>query len=340
MVYGNRAARRVRPGGAYPQRSTAKSSLPGSLWWIEFATGRPPVVRLAQWDSLVRRFQQKAKNLLPYAFVFPSDGNCDGFISQATTIATGGARLRDALTVDGIWGPETSDALGALLCMYGQTTLAQRLAVNARLGITTPSTQIPLDTLVCLAFFAANVQTIRAGEAPTTIPVGLTLNAVRFPADTVLPTWSTRVRSAEGNRDWIGSLPLDGASQGEAPPANTGGTTTEAHGDEPQPSTTDTGLLNQAGVTPNGNTTTTTTTTTDTSTTTNTTSAKGSSSALLWGLAIVGVVVIGGVVWYQLANGKRVRASGTRRGRSRAQIEVTGFRSGGSRGLPARVTVR
>jgi hypothetical protein len=47
-------------------------------------------------------------------------------------------------------------------------------------------------------------------------------------------------------------------------------------------------------------------------------SARGSGSGLLWGLAIVGVVVLGGVVWYQLANGKRVRASSARRGRRRS----------------------
>jgi hypothetical protein len=285
---------------------------------------------MTQWDALVRRFQARAKQLLPYWYLFPSDGNCADFLSNLSSALSTGGRLRDALTVDGIWGPETSDALGAMLCMYNQTTLAQRLATNVH-----TRGAIPLDTLVSLAFFAANVTAITP-RSITTNPGGVTLNSVHFPSDTLLPNWTTRVNSAAANQDWIGTFPLAPNAPAPTPPTSSTGTTNEAGGNAPQPATTDTGLLSSVGVQPPAPTTNTgtgtgtgTTTTTTTATTTYQAPA-GAMPGWAWGALILGVVVIGGIAYYAMSDGSRVPVGARPAPGKRpppARVQVTGYRA-------------
>jgi hypothetical protein len=193
---------------AYPDRSDFTSGNGGAAWWLNTRPrgAEHPDVAASQWDTLVRRFQQRARDglgtasgaALIYApvYLFGRDGRCDVSLSNLPDAVMANWRRRDALTTDGQWGPETADALGFLLCAAGMSDRARRLAqeIQAR--------TLSIETVRDLIWFATSVQTVGTVGAPA-VTADLEQQYLLVPPAALLPTWSTVVRSDPRDAEYL-----------------------------------------------------------------------------------------------------------------------------------------
>jgi hypothetical protein len=257
----------------YPDAPTTRSGIPGSLWWITTDGGKKRVWA-TQWDALLARFQHVAARLVPPVYAFPADGDC----SDLTGTLTGNIRRRDAIDVDGVFGNESRDLLGYLLCSAGETLRAKRLADETRRQVVSD------NTVAELIMFATLVSAVgKPGEPSLSIdPQAATL---QIQPNTVLPTWLQRVASAPEDREWLGAwLPESGEPQPIPPSLRVPGAA-PAPGDVPPVSHG--GAIVPAATTPPA------------------TTAAGPSGLVLAGLA--GCVLLG--AWVLMSDGKPKRAA-------------------------------
>jgi hypothetical protein len=195
----------------YPNPPDFRSGLPGSAWFVVTKTDGPHVV-ITQWDVIVRAFQAKARDhLLPIAYYRSSSGQCPaptvgGTVTSATQwsdlfstyVGSTNVRRRDQLTVDGVFGPETADALWALLCMTHQTQRAEEWAAAITQRV------IPLEFVRQMIWFAFYVDSVNGDYNGTPVFTNsVDGSAISIPSTAIAPTWDGVVVSAPADQLWI-----------------------------------------------------------------------------------------------------------------------------------------
>lgn len=179
----------------------------GGAAWYTLEDGRgPPLIIQTQWPSLVAQFQERCKNgLIKSAiYAFGSNGTCGtgSILDELPAFLRSNVRRRDAITVDGQWGGESADLLGALLCITGQTTFAAQLASSiANKG------PLPPDIVRSVIFFGRYVRDVDmpsqgAGALPpSTVTLG---SGISLAADTVMPRWDKAPIQDSRDAGWFG----------------------------------------------------------------------------------------------------------------------------------------
>lgn len=166
--------------------STFRSGTPGSAWFE--VLGTPNLTFVTQWDALVRRLQRAERALLPSTF--PS-------VTHPGTV-----RQRDAITVDGTYGPMTVDGLAELMRRSGYgdevNTLVREYTSN----------QLERYNLINAIFFGLFAHGVGTIDAPS-IRGGVRRPQIRIPANQILPNGA--VRSPELYQNYVGFYPTDGA---------------------------------------------------------------------------------------------------------------------------------
>lgn len=181
----------------FPNASNFREPAPMSAWFDVRMNGQQ-VIYAGQYDSLLRRFQSKARELLPVAYFFDREqGRCaTGAIEAAAQLYGANLRRRDALTVDGRFGPETADALGFLLCATGQTDRAREWADAIRNGV------IPGEFLRQMFWFSQFVREVGTPGSPG-FQASVDGANITLPPTAVLPLASTIVASDPLDRDFF-----------------------------------------------------------------------------------------------------------------------------------------
>jgi hypothetical protein len=234
---------------AYSAQPTTRSGAPGSLWWLT-TDGANTRVWATQWDALLRRFQNVAQRLVPPVYAFPPDGNC----TRVASYIGSNPRRRDAITVDGVFGPESRDLLGYLLCSAGESDRARRLATE------TASHIVSEDTMRELAMFATLVSAVGTPGAPS-LSISPQAASLSFSGDLVLPTWLQRVASAPEDELWLASWVPDAGEAAPIAPSQRDPNMVPAPTPAPTPGG---GAMDTGGSTPGSGTVSTTDTTTTT----------------------------------------------------------------------------
>lgn len=183
----------------YPSPSNFREPAPMSAWF-PVLIGSDQFVYAFQYDSLLRAFQTKARELLPVAYFFDREqGRCPTSVTELAATAWGANfRRRDALTVDGVFGPETADALGYLLCATGQGDLARQWATVLQ----TPNSAIPIEFLRQMFWFAQFVREVGAAGEPDVV-ASVPLANVGTPPNPVLPLQNQQVVSNPLDRTFV-----------------------------------------------------------------------------------------------------------------------------------------
>lgn len=183
----------------YPAPSNFREPAPMSVWF-PVRMGTEQAVYATQYDALLRLFQSKAQTLLPVGYFFDrAQGRCPTDMTEALAISwSANWRRRDALTVDGQWGPETADALGYLLCATGQGEAARSLSV----ALNTPGTAIPADVLRLMFWLTQFVRAVGTAGEPGA-DASIEVASVGMDPNAVLPLQTTIVTSAPADRTFM-----------------------------------------------------------------------------------------------------------------------------------------
>ena len=197
----------------HPAASNFRSPLAGSAWaFVRLPHDNSPRIFASDWSAIVRRFQRRAKALLPPFYKW--DAHIGACPDQTQTVLAfdPNARRTEDLVVDGIWGPATTDALGALLCIAQQRAEAQRLMLFVRANTNDPMPPETVRAVIWLAFFVA--------QLPAT-PAELAIQAsIQFPANTTFPRLkdARSAPSADADADWF-AIFRPGADPQPLPPS-------------------------------------------------------------------------------------------------------------------------
>lgn len=197
----------------YPSPPDFRSPAPGSAW-VTVSVPGGITVYASQWDTLVRLFQQKARDLLSPMVLYGrlSSGQCNttGLARwrDAWNVVAGSTNLRrvDQITVDGRWGPEAADALWTLLCLTGQTERAREthVAIEAQ--------NITAEMVRQMIWFALFVTAVDSAAAPGSVNYRSTVDGhnLEISPQAILPLWTTVVASAPEDAVWVASYPSTG----------------------------------------------------------------------------------------------------------------------------------
>lgn len=204
---------------SFPGRSSADSSVPRSFWWRWTNPDGVAFLFQSAWPAVVLRFQRAAKAILTAGrqnfYAFDSTGACfrGNALEQVPAVLNGNVRRVDAITADGVWGPETRDVLGQLLCLTGQTSQSRELAAN-------PSV-LPRELVRQVIWFSQYVSPSDIfgsdGEPKSSIPEKVLAlgSGIALPEDLELPQTTFRLLRPlpalpAGDREWIGLSPWGG----------------------------------------------------------------------------------------------------------------------------------